>query len=93
MAVEQKASDLHLGYRLGGKLTPLKNNLENHIDDDNASVVITAFHSDLDWGLVPTSFLRAQPLSSHWLSTVDHHKRLYPLFRDKGPSPTSEVSK
>lgn len=48
MAVEYKISDLCLGYRLGGKMTPLKNNLENRIDDDNANAAIIAFHSDLD---------------------------------------------
>jgi hypothetical protein len=53
MAAEEETSDLRLGYRLGGKLAPLKNNLENRIDDDNANAAITAFHSDLDWGLVP----------------------------------------
>lgn len=43
MAAEEETSDLHLGYRLGGKLAPLKNNLENRIDDDNANAAITAF--------------------------------------------------
>lgn len=46
-------------------MAPLKNNLENRIDDDNANVAIIAFHSDLGWVLVPASFLLAQPLSSH----------------------------
>lgn len=46
-------------------MAPLKNNLENHIDDDHANVAIIAFHSDLDWVLVPARFLLPQLLSSH----------------------------
>lgn len=65
MTAEWKISDLCLGYRLGGKLAPLKNNLENRIDDDNANAAVTAFHSDLDWVLVPASFHLTQPLSWH----------------------------
>lgn len=35
----------------------------------------STLRSDL-WALVPASFLGAQLLSSHWLSTADYHKRL-----------------
>lgn len=76
MAAEQKTRDLCLAYRLGSKLAPLKNSLENRIDDDNANAMTTASYSDFDWALVPGSFLGAQLLSSHWLSTADYHKRL-----------------
>lgn len=56
MVVEEEISDLRFGYRFGGKLVLLKNNLENCIDDDNVNVVIIVFYFDFDWGLVLVKF-------------------------------------
>lgn len=72
MTAEQKRNDLCLSYRLEGTLDPLKDDLGNSCDDDNANEIITALHTDLGWAMVPASFLQAQPFSLHWLSIAAH---------------------
>lgn len=73
MTAGQKKSDVCFSYRLEGTLDPLKDNLGNSHDYDNANEIIIAPHSDLGWFMVAACFTQAQPFSVHCFSTADHH--------------------